>query len=517
MSQQSKSRRISRRTLFQSAGTTAAASLMPAAAAPSSAAANVYTKLGVTPFINMTATFTINGGAPMLPEVKQAMEDASNWAVNLDELMDKAGARVAELLGAEAAIITGGCAAALCHGTAACIAGADPEKMKRLPDSAGMRNEVLIAKQSRNDYDHAYRTGGGRLIEFDTREEFATALGHRTAMVMVLGTGEARGKMRLEEIAAAAHKIGVPVLVDAAAELPTKPNPYLSRGADLVAYSGGKILRGPQSAGILAGRKDLVRAAWWNSAPHHAYGRAMKVSKEEIVGMVTAIELFHSTRDLKAEYRVWESWYKLIADEMAKIPGVTTKPIPPAGASPFPVLQLSWDHERIPIAGEQLHALLLNGEPRIMSHASGDSTSFVIRAVAMRPEHPPLVARRLTEIFRSASKDNLKSPAAPATDLTGTWEVDLEFSSGKTRHALTFDPPGGKGARLRGTHMGQTARSRFRGSMDGQQVLIQSQLPLEGMRVTYRFTGKVQGDTMSGDLSLGEFGTGRFSARKVEG
>jgi len=512
---QSKSR-ISRRTLFQSAGTTAAAGLLPAAAAPSTAS-NVYTRLGVTPFINMTATFTINGGAPMLPEVKQAMDDASNWAVNLDELMDKAGARVAELLGAESAIITGGCAAALCHGTAACIAGGDPEKMKRLPDSSGMRNEVLIAKQSRNDYDHAYRTGGGRMVEYDTKEEFFAALGHRTAMVVVLGTGEARGKLRLEEIAAAAHKLGIPVIVDAAAELPIKPNPYLSRGADLVAYSGGKILRGPQSAGILAGRKDLIRAAWWNSAPHHAYGRAMKVSKEEIVGMVTALELFHSTRDLKAEYRMWESWYQLIAAELAKIPGVSTKPIPPAGASPFPVLQVSWDTARIPIIGERVHDLLLNGEPRIMSHAGGESTSFVIRAVAMRPEHPPLVAKRLTEVFRGATASTKPAEVPPAADLTGAWEVDLEFSSGKTRHTLTFDPPRGKPSQLRGLHVGQSARSRFKGSINGQQVQVQSQLPLEGMQIHYRFSGKVEGDMFSGELSLGEFGTGRFSARRIQG
>ncbi|MBI3207668.1 MAG: aminotransferase class V-fold PLP-dependent enzyme, partial [Candidatus Solibacter usitatus] len=375
---------ISRRRVFQTAGVAGAGSML--AAAPAAPPTNVYTRLGVRPFINMTATYTINGGAPMLPEVKQAMEDASQWAVNLDELMEKAGARVAELLGAEGAMITAGCAAALCHATAACIAGGDPEKMKRLPGNTGNPHQILIAAQSRNDYDHAFRTAGGRLVEFATREQFYSRLGHGTAAVMVLGTAEARGPLRLEEIAEAAHKAGVRVIVDAAAELPVKPNPYLSRGADLVAYSGGKILRGPQSAGILMGRKNLIRAAWVNSSPHHGYGRAMKVSKEEIAGMVTAVESFVSKRDLKAEYRQWESWYRIISDEITTIPGVTTKMQPPAGASPFPVMNVAWDAKRIPLTGEEVHKLLLDGEPRIMSHAEGEATNFLIRAVAMRPE-----------------------------------------------------------------------------------------------------------------------------------
>lgn len=505
--------RISRRTIFQTA---AASALLPANAAPppTSMKENVYTRLGVSPFINCTATYTINGGTPMLPEVKQAMEEASNWAVNLDELMEKAGARVAQLLGGEAAIITAGCAAALCHATAASIAGADPEKMKRLPDSTGMRNEVLIARQSRNDYDHAYRTAGGKLVEFDTPEEFHAALGHRTALVVVLGSTEASGKLRLEQIVEAAHKAGVPVIVDAAAELPTKPNPFLSRGADLVAYSGGKILRGPQSAGVLMGRKDLVKAAWVNGAPHHGYGRAMKVSKEEIVGLVTALESFTTTRDLKAEYRVWEGWYQEISSVLAKIDGLKTKILPPAGASPFPVLQVAWDPNKIDIVGEQVHEQLLNGEPRIMSHAEGDNTSFVIRAVTMRPEHTPLVARRLFEVFNNAPKGSDHSKLqVPALDLTGSWEVELQFAKGRTKHTLAFDPP--KGNQLRGLHVGKTAQNRFRGTIDGDKVIVKSQLPLEGMKIRYVFTGKVIGNAISGDLSLGEFGVGRFSATRV--
>jgi len=506
---------FSRRRLVQAAGSTAAAGFLPAAAAPSSTlSANVYTRLGVRPFINTTATLTINGGAPMHPEVRKAMDEAALWAVNLDELMEKVGARIAELLGAEAAIVTAGCASALCHATAAAIAGCDPERMKRLPDSTGMRNEVLIAKQSRNDYDHAYRTGGGKLIEFDSREEFLASFSRRTGLVVVLGTGEAKGKVRLEEIAEIAHKRNVPVIVDAAAELPFRPNPYLSRGADLAGYSGGKILRGPQSAGLLIGRKDLVRAAFLNSAPHHGYGRAMKVSKEEIAGMCTAIELFSRER-IEADYRTWESWLHTIAESLHSVPGVTTKMSPPAGASPFPVLHVSWDPSRIFLTGDEVHAQLLDGEPRIMSHAAGDATSFVIRPVAMRPEHPPIVARRMAEVFRNAPTSPKAPPAPPATDLTGAWDVAIEFISGKTHHTLVFDPPKGNAAKLYGLHFGKAVQSHFNGAVSGDHIRLQSTLPLEGMHIHYDFQGTVSGDTLSGDLSLGEFGMARFTARRI--
>lgn len=490
--------------------------MLPAASAAAPAKSpteNVYTKLGVKPFINMTATYTINGGAPMLPEVKQAMEEASLWAVNLDELMEKAGARVAELLGAESAIITCGCAAALVHATAAAMAGGDPEKMKKLPDTTGLRNEVLMAKQSRNDYDHAFRAPGAKLIQYDRREEFYAALSNRTAMVAVLGTGEAKQNIRLEEIAEAAHKRGIPVIVDAAAELPVRPNPFLSRGADLVAYSGGKILRGPQSAGVLAGRKDLIAAAWWNSSPHHAFGRSMKVSKEEVAGMVTALEYFHGKRNLEAEYQTWRGWYQQIAAELAKIPGVTTKMNPPAGASPFPTMEVAWDPQKLRITGEQMYDQLLNGEPRIMSHAGGESTSFLIRAVAMRPEHPALVAQRLTQIFAGASTAPVKAQPAPGASLAGTWDLELKFVSGQAHHTLILETPSAN--RVQGLHFGLQAKAKLRGKVEGQNIEFLSVLPVEGMQIPYQFRGTIQGDRLGGEVELGEFGRATWSARRT--
>jgi L-seryl-tRNA(Ser) seleniumtransferase len=501
-----------RRDLLQAGGTGAAALL----ASPASGVAatlpdspQIYTRIGVKPFINLTATFTINGGALMLPEVREAMDAASHWSVNLDELMEKAGARLAEWMGSEAAIVTSGAAGALTHATAACVAGGDPEKMKQLPNVAGLKSEVIMPRQSRNDYDHAYRTVGARIVEVDTPQDLQSALGERTAMIAVLGTAEARGNVRLEQIVAAARKAGVPVLVDAAAELPAKPNPYLARGADIVAYSGGKILRGPQCAGILIGRRDLIRAAWVNSAPHHAFGRAMKAGKEEVMGMVAAMDLYFHKRDIPAEYRLWESWFAHITAEISRVPGVKTRVLPAAGASPFPVLDISWDAA---LTGAELYKLLLDGEPRIMSHAAGDGRSFILRPVAMKPDDHKLVAARLREIFAAAPKSK---PAPPQVSLgvnpSGQWDVDVDFVHGSSRHGLLLQLRGG---RLTGSHQGTTAHGDIEGSIAGDRVRFRSTLPVEGVHLVYTFEGTISGDTMSGNLDLGEYGSAKWKASR---
>ena len=256
-------KRVSRRDLMFTGGS--AAALAGLSAAPAAAAAtpspDVYARLGVRPFINTTATLTINGGSRMLPEVIAAIEQAGHFHVNLDELMEKAGERIAKLVQVESAIVTSGAAAALSHATAACIAGCDPEKMQRLPNLDGLKNQVVMPRESRNVYDHATRTLGVEIVEVGSTAELESALGPRTAMIQILGSHFGSQRFGLPEVAPIAKKAGVPILVDAAADYLIVPNPYIALGADLVAYSGGKILRGPQTAGLLVGRKDLVRAA----------------------------------------------------------------------------------------------------------------------------------------------------------------------------------------------------------------------------------------------------------------
>jgi D-glucosaminate-6-phosphate ammonia-lyase len=505
---------VKRRDVFRAGGAAAliAAAGGDTASAASSANPDVYLRLGVRPFINTTATLTINGGSRTLPEVIAAIEQASQFHVNLDELMEKASARLAEVLKVEWGIVTSGAAAALSHATAACIAGADPEKMQQLPDLRGLKNQVVMPRESRNVYDHATRTLGVDIVEVSSAAELESALGPRTAMIQILGSHFGSQKFGLREVAPIAKKAAVPILIDAAADYLIVPNPYIALGADLVAYSGGKIIRGPQTAGLLVGRKDLVRAAWANSAPHHAFGRAMKVSKEEIVGMVVAVETFVNKRNIQAEYKEWESWYAHISERITQVPGVKAQVRGPQRGGPFPTLSVSWDPTQIGFTAEEIGRLLLEGEPRIMSHASGAGHSFLIRPVAMRPDDYKIVADRLAQIFRSARKGSKKSePAAPSADVAGRWDVTVEYESGSANHKLFLNANGNKVA---GTHIGWAFEGELRGTIDSDQVRFQSSLPVGGQRLPYGFTGRVSGDTMSGDLDLGEYGRARWTARR---
>ena len=473
----------------------------------------VYTRIGVRPFINLTGTFTINGGALELPEVREACHQAADYAVDIDELMEKVGARIAELFGCEGAIVTSGAAAALSHATAACIAGSDPELMQQLPDLTGLKDEVIMPRESRNVYDHAFRSCGARVIQVDTEEAFHAALGPRTAMVAVLGTGEARGAVRLEAIVAAAHKAGVPVIVDAAAELPRRPDPYLTRGADLVAYSGGKALRGPQCAGLLLGRQDLVWAAYLNGAPHHAVGRMMKVGKEEIIGMLAAVEVLMS-RGIDEDFRRWTSYLQEISDAVRQVPGVRTTLQKPAGDTPYPWMIIEWDPARVGITAAEVYDQMVRGEPRIISHASGDGYSFRVRPPAIRPGDQTLAGRRIAEVLRNAPKAlTKKTLAAPSADLAGRWDVDVHYSRGTARHKLLLIT---RGNRVEGSHIGRRLQGGVSGTVDGDRVWLRSSLPCEGTQLTYRFDGTVQGQTIEGEVNLGEYGKARWTARRME-
>ena len=473
----------------------------------------IYSRIGYTPFINLTATYTINGGGLTLPEVKRAMDEASYYPVNLDELMEKVGARVAELLGAEAAMVTCGAASALTSGTVGAIAGTDPEKMQQIPDLTGLKNEVIIPRQSRNAYDHAFRTMGTKMVEVETVEQAERAAGGRTALIAMLGTGESKGPIKLEHLAAIGKKHSIPVIVDAAAELPVKVNPYLSRGATMVAYSGGKSLRGPQCSGLLLGSRNSIRAAWASCSPHHAFGRNMKVGKEEIMGMLAAVEIWARTYNLDADYAIWKGWYGQIQERINQIDGVKTEVKPPAGASPFPVLDLAWDPGKIGYTAGEVGKLLLNGSPRIMSHGEGEGHGFLIRPVAMREGDSKLVAKRLEEILRGAPKGKpSKVPAAPVVNLAGNWAVDLEFSVGSTRHQFELAT---NGTKVSGTHAGRVGRSAIQGEMDGKQVRLRSGIRYEGTTLSYTFRGTVEGGRMSGDVDLGEYGKARFTATRL--
>ena len=502
--------------MFRGGGMAAAGligSAVPSAtAAGAPASPDVYTRIGVRPFINLTAAVTINGGLLTLPEVKKAMDEASYFSVNMDELMAAVGKRLAELIRCESAIVSSGCAAALTHATSACLAGGNPERIQQLPDLTGLKTEVIMTRQSRNTYDHAIRALGVKMITVDTREEFYRALGHNTAMIAVLGNAENRGKIRLEEMAEAGRKHNVPIVVDASPEWPQSPDPYLMRGADLVAYSGGKIYAGPQCSGFLFGRKDLVQAAWVNGAPHHGFGRMMKVGKEEIMGALAAVEAMFARRSYEEELETWNGWLRRISGRIKNVPGVSTKLLPPPGKNPHPILVVSWDRERIGLNAGEVHDILMEGEPRVQTHASGKGHSFQIRAGNCRPDQIDVAATRLEEVFRSAPRAKQKKIAAPVADIAGGWNAELTFVSGVAEHLLFFETDGN---RLRGTHQGERGEGELSGTMDGSKVSFRSRLVHRGEHSGYSFSGTLSGgDRIFGEVSLGEYGTARFTARR---
>ena len=378
-----------RREVFRVAGLLGLGSLLPsprveasttAPALPATPGAveigpKIYESLGVRPFINCRGTITVIGGSMEQPEVRAAKTLANQQYVQMDELMAAAGKRLAELTGAEWGMVSAGCAAAISHATAACIAGGNPDLHIRIPDLRGFpKDEVIIPTESRNSYDAAITAVGAKLIEVDSMDALKLAIGPKTAMIYVEGgSGTDSGPMSVEAISAVAKQHNVPVLVDAAPEILTVlPNVHLQRGATLVAYSGGKVIRGPQSAGLLLGRKDLVQAAWVHSAPHHGYARSMKIGREEIVGMVVAVENYVK-RDHDAEWKEWVGRCDHIANRLTKIPGVVAnvRREPGGRGNRSPRVSIAWDSKKLNITGAEVTEILDTTEPRIVLGGGG--------------------------------------------------------------------------------------------------------------------------------------------------
>jgi L-seryl-tRNA(Ser) seleniumtransferase len=524
-SKKSKSADLNRREMFLAGATAGLAGLMTPGAARAAAKApvraagpKVYAAFGVKPFINCTSTYTINGGSAMLPEVIEAMNSASFYPVNLDELMEGAGQRIAELLQVEAAMVSSGAAGAMTCATLACVAGSDPEAMQQLPDTTGLKNEVIVPRWSRSIYDHAVRSTGVRMVEVGTLEELEAAFSPRTAMATgQINLAASGNPFTLEQFVAAAHRRNVPVVMDCADRLPLVPNPYLSRGVDLVAYSGGKIIRGPQTAGILLGRKDLVHAAFQNSAPHHAFARAMKVSKEEIAGMVRAIELLRSgKRNRDAEDAEWRNWFRHIGEIVSKVPGVKSEIIEPKDKQYYPTMKVLWDPAKIGLTAGEIGKMLLEGEPRIMTHAglseSSQASEMLLRPAAMWPEEYRVVADRLYEILSKAPPPRPKPQyAPPAADVAGLWEADLRFSVGSVRHTFYLDP---KGNQLSGQYSGRLVKGPLKGHIDGNKVEFLGGGRIEAASLRYAYKATVDRDRMSGVVDLGEYGTAQFTATR---
>jgi L-seryl-tRNA(Ser) seleniumtransferase len=395
---------LTRRGFLSGIGLASVSGSIPVRRTPAGAV-DVYKELGVRPFINAAGTYTALSASLMPKEVREAMESAASRYVSIPELQEAAGRRIASLVGAEAALVTSGCAAALTLGTAAAVAGSNQEAILRIPDVTGLKNEVVLPKGHRFVYDHAVRNVGVQLVEAGSPEELRASVNEKTAMLFYLNHAANKSPITREELVDVGKTKGIPTLIDAAADLPPVKNltAFLQMGFDLVAFSGGKGLRGPQSSGLLLGRRDLIQAAFLNGSPHSdSIGRLAKVGKEEIVGLTRALELYLA-RDHEADWKEWEARVAHIVSRFERIDGVRAERFVPEIANEVPHAAITWDPKRFGLSRETFAKALRDGEPRIEPRPSAnEEPRLEIGVWMMEPDEHRVVADRCVEVLKGS-------------------------------------------------------------------------------------------------------------------
>ena len=392
-----------RRSFLQGAALLSAPA-MAAKSARDYARRDYFAELGVRPFINAAGTFTAMTASLMPPEVMAAMEAVSRKSVPLMDVQKAVGAKIAQMLGSESAMVTSGAAAAICVATAGCITGMNQAAVRQLPDTTGLKHEVIVQKKHRNGYDHALRTAGGTLVEIETAEEFAAAVNDKTAMAFFANFLEPEGKIKADEFVALGKKHKVPTFNDCSADVPpiSGLTNRIKLGFDLVTVSGGKGIRGPQSAGLLLGRADLIEAAKLNTSPNSdSVARGMKVNKEEMIGMMVALELFMK-RDYDADMKEYDRRVKTVVDAVSGLPSLTHAVDIPAIANRVPHLKLNWDPAKIKISPLDVQKKLREGEPSIEVNPATNAKDLVIGVWMLEPGEAQIVARRVRDILKSA-------------------------------------------------------------------------------------------------------------------
>jgi uncharacterized pyridoxal phosphate-dependent enzyme len=363
---------------------------------------DLFKELGVTPVINCRGTITILSGSLMLPEVMEAINRTSEDFVDMFELQDKAGEKIAEMLGCEAAMVTSGAAGAMTLATAATITGTDREKIRLLPNLPGPRPEVIIQKTHRLGFDHQIRNCGVKLVEVEGPAAMEKAINANTVMAFFYNAARTHS-IGHEEFVEISKRHNIPTLNDAAADVPPVENlfKYQNMGFDLVTFSGGKMLHGPQSAGLLFGRKDLIEAAKLNNNPYgDSIGRGMKVNKEEIFGMYAALKAYLE-KDHEKEWQEWLDRITYIGDRLAGIPTLTSQTVLPAGvANAFPSMDITWDQDRVRITPQEAVEALRTGTPSI--HAGSRDGALNIQVILLKPQWVNIVAGRIGEILEQA-------------------------------------------------------------------------------------------------------------------
>jgi D-glucosaminate-6-phosphate ammonia-lyase len=357
------------------------------------------------------------------------------------------------------------------------------------------------------------------MITVETPEALASALSPRTAMIYLTSGGPASsGPLSLENVARIVQPRNVPILVDAAAEVLTIPNVHLQKGATIVAYSGGKAICGPQCAGLLLGRKDLLMSAWQASAPHHGPGRDNKIGREETLGMLAAVEAWVK-RDHEAEWKTWLSWLDTISRRVSTIGSVKTSVREPTGLSnKSPSLTITWDPSKLHITGDEVAEELARTKPRIAlggetrgSDAEPGTTSISVTAWMMQPGDDTIVAERIYGVLSAKRGPRSTDMAVPSANVSGRWDVDIEFFSSRSRHTLFIEQDGNW---IRGSHQGDFTVRDLVGMIEGNEVKLRSVERSLGASVTFIFSGTVSGDTISGPIHMGEYLNATFTAKR---
>jgi L-seryl-tRNA(Ser) seleniumtransferase len=397
-----------RRVLQASAGLAAAGALGGETTAAEPVKPSVYAELDIKPVINAVGTVTALGGSVMPPEVVAAWSEAAGHFVDLVELQDKVGVRIAKLLGTESALVTTGAAGALFLGAAAAVTRGDRALIARLPDTTGARNEIIIQKAHHSCYDNQLTGVGARFVEVETAADVARAVGDRTALMFFMNIALDDGKIKREEWCALADKHKVPALIDAAADVPPvgRIAEYAKMGFALIALSGGKAMRGPNDTGLLLGRKDLVAAAKLNANPNcGTIGRPLKVSKEDMVALLVAVKRFVDS-DPGAEHREYERRIALIEKAVKGIASVERERITPEIANHVPHLQVVWNERKVKITREKVTRQLADASPSIrIGRVSGTGAKGILFAVhTLQAGEAEIVAARLAEILKKAAE-----------------------------------------------------------------------------------------------------------------
>ena len=370
------------------------------------ASGNVYEELGVTTLINGQGTMTTLGGSLPRPEVEAIMAEASKHFVSITELEVAVGRRIADMLKLPeeyTALVTSGAAGAMQSGLAGVLTGENEEFIRQLPDLTGMKSEVIIQKSHRNPFDHQLRATGVKLIEIESRDDFRKAISSRTAMTHFSNFANASGQIKVDEWAKLAIENHIPSFIDAAADTPPVSHlwDYAKLGYDLIAFSGGKAIRGPQCAGLLLGKKDLIRYALLNNSPNEdTLGRGQKVGKEEIVGMVKALELYLH-EDHEALEQEWWRRLDLVSKQITKVDGVSTAYFVPDIANHVPSMQINWDPRRISLSPREAFDALRKSKPSIVLGRT--EIGLEMNSFMLQPGEDKIIADHLVQFFRGHS------------------------------------------------------------------------------------------------------------------